>query len=457
MPSPARKRPPIVFVWVAAALLSVAGITFGSTWFGVRAYAVAVSGVEIGYVTQASLVDEVVQELMAEASARVGREVQASEVRVSRVRVKGAATPLGKDDLRQLLGEALPLTVSGALIRINGQDVVGVADRQTAQDLIDGIREEYIARFNQPGTSFQEVGYDDEIEILDQPFPVALFRDPATAKTLLMRGTDKIVAYQVKKGDSLWTIATRNDLTVEALTKANPEIDPNRLQIGQQVNLVAAEPFLHLATRERRTYTVSIPYPVKTVEDPNRYVWADPIVQVAGVSGKKEIVEEILRLNGKVVSRTVISQKVLSEPTGAVLLRGTKNAPPLGSGQYVWPIPSTDWRITTGFERRWGRMHWGLDIAAKLNTNVLAADSGTVTFVGWKGDFGKTVIVDHGNGKTTLYAHLNGWAVSVGQEVKKGQVIAYVGNTGRSTGPHLHFETRTDDKPHNPWMLYAKN
>ncbi|MDX1387284.1 MAG: M23 family metallopeptidase [bacterium] len=111
-------------------------------------------------------------------------------------------------------------------------------------------------------------------------------------------------------------------------------------------------------------------------------------------------------------------------------------------------------RISSGFgPRRWGRrmkMHKGLDIAAPTGTPVVAPAKGTVEFVGRKGGYGLTVILNHGGEITTLYGHNSKIHVEEGDIVKKGQVISEVGNTGRSTGPHLHYEVRLDGEQVNP-------
>ena len=107
-------------------------------------------------------------------------------------------------------------------------------------------------------------------------------------------------------------------------------------------------------------------------------------------------------------------------------------------------------RITSGFGRRWGRMHRGLDIAASHGTAIKAADGGTVSFAGWNGSYGNMIEIDHGNGYKTRYAHCSKLLVSKGTKVAKGDHIANVGNTGRSTGAHLHLEVIKNGVHQNP-------
>ncbi len=130
------------------------------------------------------------------------------------------------------------------------------------------------------------------------------------------------------------------------------------------------------------------------------------------------------------------------------------------SSNYAWPVPgftyiSSDYYDT--IDRR--SMHRAIDIAGSgiYGANVVAADSGTVIFCckdGYGGGYGNYVVIDHGNGKSTLYAHMSAVAVSCGQYVAKGQTVGYVGNTGYSTGPHLHFETRLNGIKYNPMDEY---
>jgi murein DD-endopeptidase MepM/ murein hydrolase activator NlpD len=93
---------------------------------------------------------------------------------------------------------------------------------------------------------------------------------------------------------------------------------------------------------------------------------------------------------------------------------------------------------------RWGRMHEGIDIGCAYGAPNRAAAAGTVIYAGWMSGYGNLVVVDHGNGLSTAYAHASSLAVGIGQSVAQGQTVSYVGSTGHSTGPHLHFEVRVN-------------
>ncbi|HEY5528422.1 MAG TPA: peptidoglycan DD-metalloendopeptidase family protein [Thermoleophilia bacterium] len=126
---------------------------------------------------------------------------------------------------------------------------------------------------------------------------------------------------------------------------------------------------------------------------------------------------------------------------------------PHGNGVLAWPVNGN---VTSGFGYRMHpifhvmKMHTGVDISAGMGTPIKAAAAGTVIFAGWRGGYGQAVIISHGNGLATLYAHQSKLLVSVGDKVKRGEVIGKVGSTGYSTGPHLHFEVRVGGNPVDP-------
>lgn len=112
--------------------------------------------------------------------------------------------------------------------------------------------------------------------------------------------------------------------------------------------------------------------------------------------------------------------------------------------------------LTSNFGSRWGRMHKGIDIGADSGAEIVAAESGTVICAKWVNGYGNYIVIEHQNGYSTAYAHCQGFCVSEGESVKKGQVIGLVGSTGNSTGPHLHFEILLDGEHQNPldYVMY---
>ncbi|HHX18952.1 MAG TPA: peptidoglycan DD-metalloendopeptidase family protein [Clostridiaceae bacterium] len=139
----------------------------------------------------------------------------------------------------------------------------------------------------------------------------------------------------------------------------------------------------------------------------------------------------------------------------------SRNALYVGTGKYIWPTPGSFW-VTShfGWRAKYGRFHYGTDIGCATGTRIVAMADGVVTYVGWPGSnynwaYGKMIVINHYDGTQTRYGHLSAFNCHMGQKVKAGQVIGYTGNTGRSSGPHLHFEIRVNGKHVNP-MNYFK-
>jgi murein DD-endopeptidase MepM/ murein hydrolase activator NlpD len=234
---------------------------------------------------------------------------------------------------------------------------------------------------------------------------------------------------------------------VEDLERANPGVDPKRLQIGQQLNMIVPKPFLTVVTEEIASLKESIPYETEYKESSEFYK-GESIATAAGKYGEKEIKARITRENGIETGREILEEKVIKQPVTRMVAIGTKPPPPRqGTGTFAYPARG---KITSGFGRRGQKNHNGIDIALPTGTPVKAADGGTVTFSGRQGTYGYLVIIDHGEGYTSYYGHNSKNLVSKGDKVHKGQTIALSGNTGRSTGPHLHFEVRKFGVPVNP-------
>ena len=145
--------------------------------------------------------------------------------------------------------------------------------------------------------------------------------------------------------------------------------------------------------------------------------------------------------------RAVISQESARTAAQRSSRSGGAVETRVGGGGMIWPVNGP---VTSEYGSRWGRLHAGIDIGAPNGTPIRAAKAGTVIFAGSQGGYGQAVVIDHGGGLTTLYAHQSRLGSQAGQDVDAGEVIGYVGSTGNSTGNHLHFETRVDGSPQNP-------
>lgn len=207
---------------------------------------------------------------------------------------------------------------------------------------------------------------------------------------------------------------------------------------------------LQVVAVEEEVYTEEVPYETIYVQDENSYT-DEQVVTQKGQNGSNRITAKVTKQNGQEVSRTVTSKEVLAEPVAQVIAVGTKVRP-------VYALPLANAVISDVYGPRWGTVHYGMDFSCGIGTQVLASADGTVTEAYYHRDFGNTVLITHANGTQTRYAHMSELLVQSGDSVKQGQVIGLSGNTGDSTGPHLHFEIIVDGNRVDPQgYLYGEN
>jgi len=173
---------------------------------------------------------------------------------------------------------------------------------------------------------------------------------------------------------------------------------------------------------------------------------ARELKQGAVVSSRETREEYLAEVDALAAQSASLAAAIRDAQAGA---GSTGTGVPSAAG-FIWPV---DGVVVSGFGMRWGRMHEGIDIAASSGTPIRAAASGTVIHAGWLGGYGNLVVIDHGNGLATAYAHASSILVGVGQQVAQGETVSLVGSTGHSSGPHLHFEVRINGVAVDP-LLY---
>lgn len=184
--------------------------------------------------------------------------------------------------------------------------------------------------------------------------------------------------------------------------------------------------------------------------------WSDSLMKgqtqtkSKGQDGSKVVQKQVTMINGIKSGEKIIKEDIVQKPKDAVVLKGTKNdstGTALSAAAMVVPSRGS---ITSAFGERWGKMHEGIDIAGKIGDPIYSALDGKVIYAGWESGYGMVIKLSHSGNIQTIYGHCSSLNVKAGDSVKKGQVIGKVGNTGNSTGPHLHFEVRVNGKPQNP-------
>lgn len=241
-----------------------------------------------------------------------------------------------------------------------------------------------------------------------------------------------VITYTVQLGDTVYDLAQRFQITPETIMWANGRLEdnPDLLRLGQPLTILPITGVYHKVAKGDTIASLAKKYkvPASTIVS---YAWN----QLTDVNQPLAIGRMMIVPGGEkpYVAKSVAAYSVKA-PAGARK----------GTGALAWP---TTGKLT---QKYWSR-HPGIDIAARKGTVVRAADSGFVVAAGWSPvGYGYHIVVDHGNGIQTLYAHLSRFAVRAGDTVSRGQLIGYVGSTGNSTGPHLHFEVRVRGAHRNP-------
>jgi len=433
----------------------VALLAFGFAFNSVShngACSVLVDGEVVAVVDNRAVFEQELEEMLRALEDELGQPVRLGG-EISYRRAPSGSTPTAAAAAPEALRDRLPIVGVGYFVQVGGQNVVACRDEAGAREAVAVVMERYQERLTEKsGVEILNCSFKEEVAYVQGDASLAFLREPEDAADVLERGTDKTVTHTVVKGDTLWGIARSSNMSVTDLRKANPAVKGDLLHIGDQLSLVVPDPYLTLLSEERYVYRQAIGFQTQVRSDPERWPW-ERVVTQAGRNGQKEITVDIRRENGEEVSRRLVSEVLLSDPVVQVVVQGTKVIPDRGTGRLVWPVVG---RITSPFGRRYNSIHTGIDIAAPVGTPVLAADSGTVTkSQSSLGGYGQVIFIDHGGGSlVTVYAHLSKRLVGVGAVVEKGQEIGKVGSTGRSTGPHLHFETRINGTPVDPIQFY---
>lgn len=287
---------------------------------------------------------------------------------------------------------------------------------------------------------------DKALTVRAELAPISLLRSVEDAINVLNGSEKKENEYTVQPGDTLWSISRKYDTSVDEILSINEGLTEEIVD-GDVITVKSYVPVVKVTTRQIKEYTQAVPYETKVVETDSMYRGKSEITQ-PGENGEVAVVASVVKENGQEVARDIIEQTTVKEPVVQVKQVGTKEPPSgYGTGKFIAPVYGT---ITSRFGYRRSGYHKGLDIANSYGTPIHAADNGIVITAGWEGLFGKLVKIDHQNGFITYYGHNSSIAVSVGEVVQKGDVIAYMGSTGNSTGNHCHFEMYKNGVLQNP-------
>ena len=273
----------------------------------------------------------------------------------------------------------------------------------------------------------------------------------------------KVKAYVVAQGDSLWSIANSQNIELDTIVGSNNFSTSARLRPGAVLRIPNQDGIFYVMGKGETIEAVSKRYGVSM----NKIRQVNPDVDVAALRAEYEIFLPGARPEGLMEqhaqAKTSDTKKAAAKTTKtagkAEKPKGSEVAVRKSGSGFRWPIMGRinspfGWRQHPITKRR--DFHTGIDIKANRNDPIKAAGGGKVLYSGWMGGYGKTLVVEHSNGQSTLYAHCSSLLAGKGAAVSQGQIVAKIGTTGRSTGPHLHFEVRNGNSPVNPIKYLSK-
>ena len=354
------------------------------------------------------------------------------------------------DDSEQVLKRLTymgDLKVKAIGIYVDGKKIGAVQDRKTAEKALKDVADKYTKKGD--NIEIEKVSFLEKVDIDPCSTDLEDLHSEEEMVDLLCTSGEKETVHKVVAGDTLHSIAKKYDVWEDQLLADNKGINSKKLEVGSNIIVKQQAPVLTYEVVEKITYDKVIEHKVEEQKSADIYEGMTE-TQQAGSDGLSEITARVTLQNGKKVEEEDLVTTVKEEPVTEVVLVGTKERPPtVGSGKYIWPLKDS-FTQTSGFGSRWGRQHKGIDLAVSVGTTVYAADGGTVVEAQYSGSYGNVVMIDHQNGQETRYAHNSKLLVKKGDKVYQGQPIAKSGNTGRSTGPHVHFEIRFNGEPRNP-------
>ena len=360
-------------------------------------------------------------------------------------------------DERQLSDQILKASdediVSATGFYVDGKFHGAVEDSTKIEAAMDSVLQPYIEDNDEDTTA----GFVQNVSLTDGIFFTNTIVDEDELAEKITGLVEGEVWYTVVQGDSPSLIASKNGLRLRELYNLNPELEGGGLWVGDQVLVSQAVPFLQVKEVVREVREVETSYSVERKQNSKMNYGTTKTIQ-PGQKGLNKVTVDVTYIDGIPQSETVIETVVVREPVTEVLEFGTYmpkvgNIGVSGSGKFGWPTGGGV-RISRGFAGQYPA-HNGVDIAGPIGTPIYASDDGVVTLAKYTNvGYGVYLIVDHGNGYQTVYAHCSKLLVGYGEQVKKGQLIALMGSTGNSTGSHLHFEIKSGNVRYDPYKFW---
>ncbi len=413
-------------------------------------------GQELGYIDSATVYTEAAG-MATDRVVNVDNSFSVEAAPKLAIAIKGNRATLDDADLCDAILRTAGDSIAEATgLYVDGKFVGSMESTAEMESVFASIKD----GFYDKNDTTQRAEFVQQVKTVEGLFPSASVTDKETLRAKLVSEAVVKKTYIVQPGDTLSTIAVRNNMTTTELRAMNPSFaSTDMVHIGDELLVQRPQPFLQVKVIKTLKYSETIDYNTVYKNNTDKPVTYN-VVKVNGQEGSQDVVAEATYIDGVETERKVISKTVTKQPVTKVVERGTQPVvnqsgsqvqvgDGISKGQMSWPVP-----ICSNMSRGWRAGHYALDICngpvTVRNKPCIAADGGTVVYAGWNGAYGYYVKIQHKNGLATAYAHLNSISVVKGQTVSRNQQVGLIGSTGRSSGPHLHFEVLKNGVRVNP-------
>lgn len=313
------------------------------------------------------------------------------------------------------------------------------------------MAEEEEKDFEDYDLGLQSMDFAEEVEIVEAYLPENQLTPLQIAIDEVTKEQETPSEYEVVSGDTLSEISIKVNIPMDKIIEMNNETledENSTIRVGDKLIITVPEPELSVERTEQNYLEEIYDADIIYVDEDSWYTYQTEVLQQPS-AGFRKIVANISYLNDKEISREILKEEIVMEAVPKIVRRGTKTPP-----TFIKPISGG--RQTSAFGKRKApkkgasTYHKGIDWAVPTGTAVFASCGGTVSKAGWGSGYGYVVYIDHEDGSQTRYGHLSKVLVKAGQTVKQGERIALSGNTGVSTGPHIHFEILINGTQVNP-------
>ena len=441
--------PRMVMYILPLCMLGVFGTVLSRTMAQPYALAVQVNGKTVGYVANEEVFNLAREDVMQRINYTGSDQTEWTIEPAYTISVTHR-TMDENETADAILQSASDEISEGTALYLDGELTAVCADGDTLRSYLEGL----LAPYEEQADENTTVGFNKTVTLEGGIYFNSSFEDDNSIENLLTGVQQQQKIYTVSAGDTLWSIAQKNDLTFRELCALNPDFkgspltENSNIQEGDPLIVTKQEALLEVRITKIETRDEEIAFSTETTQS-DEYSKGTTKTLQEGENGLRRVtLQNIYDTNGALLEQTVLSTETIKEPVNKKVVVGTKKAARsatayiTGSGQFIWPVPG--YRYCS---RWYGSGPKGVDICAAAGTPIYASAGGTVTKAGYNKagagtGYGYSVIISHSGGYTTVYAHCLSLVVHSGQTVRQGQLIGYVGSTGRSSGNHCHFEIR---------------